>query len=75
MLSRPAVVLIDTKIKEMTGIQFSTSEQHLSIKHVHSMLARNSNDMNQMMKFYKSRYLLDICQDLMVVLNILLLGW
>ena len=26
VLSRPAVVLIDTKIKEMTGVQFSTSE-------------------------------------------------
>ena len=45
----------------MTGVQFSTAEQHLSMKHVHlSTLSRNSNDMNQMMKFCKSRYLLDI---------------
>ena len=44
----------------MTGVQFSTPEQHLSMKHVHSStLSRNSNDMNQMMKFCKSRYLID----------------
>ena len=61
VLSRPAVVLIDTKIKEMTDVHFSTPEQHLSMKHVpSSTFSRNSNDMNQMMKFCKSRYLLDI---------------
>ena len=48
-------------MKEMTSVQFSTPEQHLSMKHVHSStLSRNINDMNQMMKFCKSRYLLGI---------------
>ena len=61
VLFRPAIVSIDAKMKEMTGVQFSTSEQHLSMKHIHaSTISRNSNDINVMKTFCKSRYLLDI---------------
>ena len=61
VLSRPAIVSIDAKMKEMTGVQFSTSEQHLLMKHIHaSTISRNSNDVNVMKTFCKSGYLLDI---------------
>ena len=36
VLSRPALISIDSKVEEITGVQYKTSEQHISMKHVHS---------------------------------------
>ena len=45
VLSRPAVISIDRIIKEMTGVDYKTFDQHLSTKHVHaSTLSRNQKN-------------------------------
>ena len=60
ILSRPADATIDSKVKEMTGVQFRTSEQHLSMKHVlSSTLSRNWIDINNMFEYCKARFILD----------------
>ena len=58
LLSRPGVVSIDSKIKEMTDVNLKSSEQNLKFKHVTpSTLSRNAHDMNLMETFFKARYL------------------
>ena len=61
VLSRPAIAALDTAVKEMTGVQYRTSDQHLSMKHVlPSTMNQNEKDINTMKQFCKSRYLLDL---------------
>ena len=71
VLSRPAIISIDTIIKEMMWVDYKTSEQHISTKHVHaSTLSRNQNDINTLKAFCKSRYLLDYSAISKVDMNI-----
>ena len=60
-LSRPGVLSIDSKIKEMTDVNLKSSEQNGKFKYViPSTLFRNAHDMNLMETFFKARYLFDI---------------
>ena len=59
VLSRPGVLSIDSKIKEMTDVNLKSSEHNLKFKHV--IPSTLSHDMNLMETFLR----LDICLILM----------
>lgn len=47
-LSRPAVLPINMKVKEMSGVRFWSSEKYIDIKQTRSSrLQSNANDMGQ----------------------------
>ena len=61
VLSRPGVLSIDAKIKEMTKVNFNSSEQNIKIKHtLPSTMSRNANGMNLIEAFFKARFLFDL---------------
>ena len=60
-LSRPGVLTIDLKMKEMTNVRYRSSEQHIDIKQARpSRIDRNKTDMELMGKFCDSRFLLQV---------------
>ena len=63
VLSRPVILSIDAKIKEMSNVNFNSSEQNLKIKHtlpLPSTKSRNTDDMNLLETFFKARFLLNL---------------
>ena len=61
VLSRPGILTIDLKLKEMTNISFRSSEQHIKLKQtLPSRISRNKADMKTMEEFCDSRYLLNV---------------
>ena len=59
-LSRPAIIKLDLKMKELTGFRHITSDQH-GIKQVrHSAVSRNTEDMREFEEFCVARYLLNV---------------
>ena len=61
ILSRPGVLTIDMKIKEMFGVSFRSSEQHIELKQARaSRVGRNKTDMDILRSFCESRHLLQM---------------
>ena len=48
VLSRPGILSIDSKIKEMTNINFNSSEQNIRIKHIGSEQHRRKSSLLQL---------------------------
>ena len=60
-LSRPGVLTIDMKMKEMCNVSFKSSDQQITLKHaLPSRITRNNNDIEVMTKFCESRHLMQI---------------
>ena len=59
-LSRPVIIKIDSKIKELTGCSHRTSDQHEIKQSRTSAISRNDEDMKKIEKFCTSRFLLDL---------------
>ena len=59
-LSRPAIIKMDLKMKELTGCRHITSDQH-EIKQVrNSAVSRNTEDITKFEELCVARYLLNV---------------
>ena len=59
VLSRPFVLTIDSKLREMAKVRFRSSEQHIAIKtSLPSRLKKYEEDVESLVQFCKSRHLL-----------------
>ena len=61
VLSRPFVLTIDSKLREMVKVRFRSSEQHITIKTtLPSRMKKYEEDVEALVQFCKSRHLLTI---------------
>ena len=60
-LSRPGVLTIDMKMKEMCSVSFKSPDQHITLRQARpSRITGNNNDIEMMTKFCENRHVMQI---------------
>ena len=60
-LSRPGVLTIDMKMKEMCNVSFKSPDQHITLRQTRpSHITGNNNDIEMITKFCENRHVMQI---------------